>query len=77
MRVWVAFVHSYVSPEEMLGRGGFRGGARGQLGLVAKGGCCVFAPFTLGENIFWKSCSCGQKVGKCLVVLPVFTSGGI
>ena len=77
MRVWVAFVHSYISPEEVLGCGGFRGGARGQLGLVAKGGCCGFAPFTLGENIFWKSCSCGQKVGKCLVVMPVFTSGGI
>lgn len=76
VQVWVVFVHSYVSPEEMLGRGRFRGGAYGRLGLVAKWGCCGFAPFTLGENIFWKSCSCGQEVGKHLVVLPVFTSGG-
>lgn len=73
---WVTFVHGYVSPEEMLGRGRFLGGAHERLGLVAEWGCCGFAPFTPGENTFWKSCSCRQEVGKHLVVLPVLTSRG-
>ena len=73
---WVTFVHGYVSPEEMLGRGRFLGGAHERLGLAAEWGCCGFAPFTPGENTFWKSCSCRQEVGKHLVVLPVLTSRG-